>query len=433
MPTPSLLSLVMRMRRSTLLRTSSCSSTISLSTSYGLAPRQVVSTVMRGRSNGGGELDGHMIIEANDAKQGDEEDAHRDADGLADRKLDEAHAAFPLEALGSSKRTTDGCRPQLGGWRLRHLARPAYTRDRTPGKPRGIAMARHRGFFFCGLLCVLLLLGSTALHAQQGRPALVEVAPVLQKAIATPVTFVGTVEPRRRSLVASELGGHRGAGVRRRRAAGRRRRAAGAAAPGAAADRPARAAGLGRARSASAGSSSKTAPGPRSCARPRRWCKKPKPSWKTPGASSTASSASTSAGIAAQKAREEAETAAPRGRAAPRARQGALRAAAARGRAPSSWRKPKPSTMPPRQQVARLAYDLKRTRDHLRLLPASWCASTPKSASGCGKARRWRSSSTLARRTSRFLFPSATCPPWKWAPPLPCSSTPFPAPRGPGG
>ena len=54
-----------------------------------------------------------------------------------------------------------------------------------------------------------LLLGcrvSTA-SAQPGQPALVEVAPVVQKAIAQPVTFVGTVEPRRRSLVASEVEG----------------------------------------------------------------------------------------------------------------------------------------------------------------------------------------------------------------------------------
>ena len=43
--------------------------------------------------------------------------------------------------------------------------------------------------------------------AQQDRPAVVEVAPVVQETIAQPVTFVGTVEPRRRSQVASEVEG----------------------------------------------------------------------------------------------------------------------------------------------------------------------------------------------------------------------------------
>ena len=52
-PAPSLLWLVMRMRRSILFNWSSCASTISLSISCGLAPRQVVSTVMRSRSTVG--------------------------------------------------------------------------------------------------------------------------------------------------------------------------------------------------------------------------------------------------------------------------------------------------------------------------------------------------------------------------------------------
>ncbi|MCZ6875520.1 MAG: efflux RND transporter periplasmic adaptor subunit [bacterium] len=43
--------------------------------------------------------------------------------------------------------------------------------------------------------------------AQRGRPAIVEVAVVERKAITQPVTFVGTVEPRRRSLVSSEVEG----------------------------------------------------------------------------------------------------------------------------------------------------------------------------------------------------------------------------------
>jgi len=43
--------------------------------------------------------------------------------------------------------------------------------------------------------------------AQPDRPAVVEVAPVVQETIAQPVTFVGTVEPRRRSQVASEVEG----------------------------------------------------------------------------------------------------------------------------------------------------------------------------------------------------------------------------------
>ena len=58
------------------------------------------------------------------------------------------------------------------------------------------------------ICCLLMgLIWGTLVQAQQGRPALVRVAPVVQKAIAEPITFVGTVEPRRRSLVASELAG----------------------------------------------------------------------------------------------------------------------------------------------------------------------------------------------------------------------------------
>jgi multidrug efflux pump subunit AcrA (membrane-fusion protein) len=43
--------------------------------------------------------------------------------------------------------------------------------------------------------------------AQPDQPVVVEVAPVVQETIAQPVTFVGTVEPRRRSRVASEVEG----------------------------------------------------------------------------------------------------------------------------------------------------------------------------------------------------------------------------------
>jgi RND family efflux transporter MFP subunit len=54
-------------------------------------------------------------------------------------------------------------------------------------------------------LCVLGL--PFLVWAQMGRPAIIEVAVVEQKTIAQPVTFVGTVEPRRRSLVSSEVEG----------------------------------------------------------------------------------------------------------------------------------------------------------------------------------------------------------------------------------
>jgi multidrug efflux pump subunit AcrA (membrane-fusion protein) len=56
------------------------------------------------------------------------------------------------------------------------------------------------------LLFALLLPGASA-WGQGGPPALVEVALVVQKSIAQPVTFVGTVKPRRRSLVATEVEG----------------------------------------------------------------------------------------------------------------------------------------------------------------------------------------------------------------------------------
>lgn len=52
-----------------------------------------------------------------------------------------------------------------------------------------------------------LLITHAITSAQPGRPALVEVASVMQKTIAQPVTFVGSVEPRRRSRVASEVEG----------------------------------------------------------------------------------------------------------------------------------------------------------------------------------------------------------------------------------
>jgi multidrug efflux pump subunit AcrA (membrane-fusion protein) len=60
---------------------------------------------------------------------------------------------------------------------------------------------------YLALLPVIGLLMALPVAAQQGRPALVEVAPVIQQSIAQPVTFVGTVEPPRRSRVASEVEG----------------------------------------------------------------------------------------------------------------------------------------------------------------------------------------------------------------------------------
>ncbi len=57
------------------------------------------------------------------------------------------------------------------------------------------------------LVIIVLLARSTLSWAQARPPALVEVALVVQKTIAQPVIFVGTVEPRRRSLVASEIQG----------------------------------------------------------------------------------------------------------------------------------------------------------------------------------------------------------------------------------
>jgi HlyD family secretion protein len=57
------------------------------------------------------------------------------------------------------------------------------------------------------LAVVIMLLCTVPVWAQPGRPALVNVAAVEQRTIAQPVTFVGTVEPRRRSRVASEVQG----------------------------------------------------------------------------------------------------------------------------------------------------------------------------------------------------------------------------------
>jgi HlyD family secretion protein len=60
----------------------------------------------------------------------------------------------------------------------------------------------------CVFVVVLSLLGSPVLTwAQNRRPAVVETAVVERKTIAQPVTFVGTVEPRRRSLVSTEVEG----------------------------------------------------------------------------------------------------------------------------------------------------------------------------------------------------------------------------------
>lgn len=60
----------------------------------------------------------------------------------------------------------------------------------------------------CLLIVVLSVLGYPfSSWAQNGRPAIVETAVVEQKTIAQPVTFVGTVAPRRRSLVSSEVEG----------------------------------------------------------------------------------------------------------------------------------------------------------------------------------------------------------------------------------
>ncbi len=61
---------------------------------------------------------------------------------------------------------------------------------------------------WCLVFVSILLLGyPLSVWAQRGRPAIVEVAVIEQKTIAQPVTFIGTVEPRRRSLVASEVEG----------------------------------------------------------------------------------------------------------------------------------------------------------------------------------------------------------------------------------
>jgi multidrug efflux pump subunit AcrA (membrane-fusion protein) len=57
------------------------------------------------------------------------------------------------------------------------------------------------------MTALVLACNVSSAQVQAGRPAIVEVAPVVQQAIAQPVTFVGTVEPRRRSLVASEVEG----------------------------------------------------------------------------------------------------------------------------------------------------------------------------------------------------------------------------------
>jgi multidrug efflux pump subunit AcrA (membrane-fusion protein) len=65
---------------------------------------------------------------------------------------------------------------------------------------------RHTGAMGC-LMLMLMTCWCLPVRAQQERPAVVEVAPVIQKTIAQPVTFVGTVEPRRRSQVAGEVEG----------------------------------------------------------------------------------------------------------------------------------------------------------------------------------------------------------------------------------
>jgi multidrug efflux pump subunit AcrA (membrane-fusion protein) len=57
------------------------------------------------------------------------------------------------------------------------------------------------------LVLVIVLVWTIPCWAQRDNPALVEVAPVERKTIAQPVTFVGTVKPRRLSLVASEVEG----------------------------------------------------------------------------------------------------------------------------------------------------------------------------------------------------------------------------------
>ncbi|MGQ4807860.1 Multidrug resistance protein MdtA [Candidatus Entotheonellaceae bacterium PAL068K] len=57
------------------------------------------------------------------------------------------------------------------------------------------------------LVLTALLVQVQPLWAQGGRPAVVEVAAVERQSIAQPVTFVGTVEPRRSSRVATEVEG----------------------------------------------------------------------------------------------------------------------------------------------------------------------------------------------------------------------------------
>lgn len=60
----------------------------------------------------------------------------------------------------------------------------------------------------CLYVVMLSLLGQPLLlRAQSSRPAIVKAAVVERKTIAQPVTFIGTVEPRRRSLVSSEVEG----------------------------------------------------------------------------------------------------------------------------------------------------------------------------------------------------------------------------------
>ncbi|MDH3602990.1 MAG: efflux RND transporter periplasmic adaptor subunit, partial [Candidatus Tectomicrobia bacterium] len=66
----------------------------------------------------------------------------------------------------------------------------------------------NRGHYAVGYITLIVALSWwVPAAAQRNRPAVVEVAPVVQETIAQPVTFVGTVEPRRRSRVASEVEG----------------------------------------------------------------------------------------------------------------------------------------------------------------------------------------------------------------------------------
>ncbi len=65
----------------------------------------------------------------------------------------------------------------------------------------------YNGYSVGSLMLFLGLSWAGVVTAQGPRAVMVETAPVRQQTIAQPITFVGTVEPRRRSQVASEVNG----------------------------------------------------------------------------------------------------------------------------------------------------------------------------------------------------------------------------------